>query len=228
MHAPSSPKPDDPVAPAESGGEHAPPADMPAAEAKKQRRTRRRFLPRRWSLRLPVLLILLLLVLAIVTQAVLWTNVPRDLVLGQLEKQLGLRVSAASLSTGWLGDTRLRDVAIALPLSDDALVTVPEMRVEHSSLFGMALTRGVTLKLVELRDAHVLVRQDAGGRWNVQEVADLLARAAGKQTAADQAKKTSRPELPAVRLYNATVEIVDRAGRRSVVRPVNVAGDPEG
>jgi hypothetical protein len=229
MHASSSPKPDDRIAPAESaGGEHTPPADMPAAESKpQQRRRRRRLLPRRWSLRLPVLLILLLLILAVLTQIVLWTNVPRDLVLGQLQKQLGLRVSAASLTTGWLGDTRLRDVAIALPLSDEALLRVPEMRVQHTSLVGLLLTRAVTLKLVELHDAHVLVRQDAGGRWNVQEVADLLARAAGKQTAAEQAKKTSRPELPSLRITNATVEIVDRSGRRTVVQPVNVAGDPQ-
>jgi hypothetical protein len=231
MHAPSSPEPDARTAPAATdGGEHAPSADAStAAETKPQprRRRRRRLLPRRWSLRLPVLLILLLLLLAVVTQFVLWTNVPRDLVLGQLEIQLGLRFSAASLSTGWLGDTRLRDVAIALPLSDEALVRVPEMRVQHTSLVGLLLTQAVTLKLVELHDAHVLVRQDAGGRWNVQEVAELIARAAGKQTAEEQAKKSSRPELPSLRITNATVEIVDRSGRRTVIQPVTVAGDPQ-
>src|SRR5690349_8224529 len=104
-------------------------------------RARRHFFPRRWSLRLLLITLLLLVVAVVATQFVLWSDVPRDLVLGQLQKQLGLRVSAASLTTGWLGNTQLHDVAIALPLSDDALAKVPEMRVKHTSLIGLLLTR---------------------------------------------------------------------------------------
>src|SRR5687767_13171784 len=94
---------------------------------------KRHLLPRGRFPRLLLAVLLLLLIAAVVTQIVLWTNVPRDLVLTQLQKQLGLRVEAASLSTGWLGDTHLRDVTIGLPLSDDALVTLPRMRVKHNS-----------------------------------------------------------------------------------------------
>src|SRR4051812_23307662 len=177
-------------------------------------RARRRLFPRRWSLRLFLIAALLIVIALVATQFVLWSNVPRDLVLGQLEKQLGLRVSAASLTTGWLGDTELRDVAIALPLSDDALAKVPEMRVKHTSLFGLLLTRSVALDLVELHNPRLLVRQDAAGRWNVQEVAELLARAAGKQTAEDQAKKSSRPTLPRVRIIDATIDVVGRGGKQ--------------
>src|SRR3954462_8887729 len=79
-------------------------------------RARRHFFPRRWSLRLLLLAALLIVIGVVATQLVLWSNVPRDLVLRQLQKQLGLRVSAASLTTGWLGNTQLHDVAIALPL----------------------------------------------------------------------------------------------------------------
>jgi hypothetical protein len=188
-----------------------------------------RVLPRSWALRGLILLALLLVVVAVVTQVVLSTNIPRDLVLSQLQRQLGLRVEAASLSTSWLGNTRLRDVTIALPLSDESLVRVPSMRVKHNSLLGLAWSRAVTIDLVELTAPHLVVRQDAAGRWNIQEVADLLARTGGKQPAAEQARtRSSRPKLPAVRVTDAVVEVIDRAGRRSEIRPVNVTGEPEG
>ncbi|CAA9394442.1 MAG: hypothetical protein AVDCRST_MAG64-1359, partial [uncultured Phycisphaerae bacterium] len=164
-----------------------------------------------------------------VTQVVLWTNIPRNLVLKQLEKQLGLRVAAASLSTGWLGNTHLRDVTIGLPLAEDSLVRVPAMRVKHTSLLGLLWTRAVTLQAIELDRPDILVRQDQSGRWNLQEVADLLGRTGGKETATDQAKtKTTRPTLPAVRVREATVVIVDRGGRTTTVKPLHVEGDPEG
>lgn len=172
-------------------------------------------------------LVVLILVVIAVTQIVLWTNVPRDLVLHQLEKQLGLRVTAASLSTGWMGNTELHDVIISLPLADESLLRVPEMRVKHTSLLGLAWSRAVKLELVELRHPQLVVQQDAAGRWNLRQVADLLARTGGKQPATEQAQHTSRPELPAVRISDAVVEVIDRAGRRSQIAPVNVNGDPQ-
>ena len=207
MHA-RQPEPDPPVTP-------------------RHTRRRRRILPRWWVWRALLALVGLVFLVALVTQIVLWTNVPRDLVLRQIQKQLGLRVQAASLSTGWLGDTELRDVTISLPLSDEALLRVPEMRVKHTSLLGLAWTRAVELDLVELRRPYLLVRQDAAGRWNLQEVADLLARTGGKQAATEQARRTTRPELPAVRISDAVVDVVDRGGRRSRISPVNVEGEPE-
>jgi hypothetical protein len=191
------------------------------------RRRRWRLFPRRWPGRFFFLLVLLLLLALIVTQIVLWTNVPRNLVLEQLEKQLGLRVEAKSLSTSWLGDTALRDVTISLPLETDSMLRVPRMRVEHNTLLGLAWTRAVKLDLVELHDVHLVVQQDPSGRWNLQRVLDLLARTGGKQPAAQQAQQShSRPTLPALRIVNATVDVIDRAGRTSSVAPVNVSGDP--
>lgn len=203
----------------------APPSARPGSETPPSPRRRHR--GRRWLLRGLVGLAFLLLLVAVVTQVVLWTNVPRNLVLSQLEKQLGLRVGAASLTTGWLGNTQLRDVTIALPLSDESLVNVPAMRVKHTSLLGLLWTRAVTLKAVELDRPRVLVRQDESGRWNLQEVADLLARTGGKQAAADQAKKTTRPTLPAVRVRDGTLVVIDRGGRTTTVEPLNVQGEPE-
>ena len=74
---------------------------------------------RRWARRILVALLILIALVAVVTQVVLWTDFPRKLVLGLVEKELGLRVEAASLSTGWLGHTTLRDVRLSLPLKAD-------------------------------------------------------------------------------------------------------------
>lgn len=206
----------------------APAADRspPARQSPAARRRRGRGWS--WLLRVAIGLVVLLLLIALVVQVVLWSDIPRNLVLKQLEKQLGLRVGAAALTTGWSGNTQLRDVSIALPLSDDALLTVPEMRVKHTSLLGLLWTRAVTLRAIELDRPTVLVRQDETGRWNLQEVADLLGRTGGKEAAADQSKRTTRPTLPSVRMRDGTVVVVDRGGKTTTVAPLHVEGDPEG
>jgi hypothetical protein len=196
------------------------------------KRNRRRVVPRSRTGRGLLLLLILLLLAAITTQVVLWTTVPRDLVLAQLQKQLGLRVEAASLTTGWLGDTHLRDVTISLPLAEESLLRVPRMRVKHNSLFGLLWTRAVTLDAIELDQPHLVVRQDPSGRWNLQQVAGLIARTGGKEAASGQQQpsasgRTSRPKLPSVRVTDATLEIVDRGGKSTTVAPVNVTGEPQ-
>src|SRR3982751_1796892 len=116
-------------------------SDAPTNPTRKPSRLRR-LIPRRWPGRIFLAVVLLLILALIVTQIILWTNVPRDLVLRQLERQLGLRISAASLSTSWLGNTDLRDVPISLPLANESFVTVPAMRVEHNTLFGLLWSGG--------------------------------------------------------------------------------------
>src|SRR5215218_1725176 len=73
----------------------------------------RRARGRRWVWR-TLLIVLALLVLAIIAiQVVLWTTLPRRLVLDAVQKSLGLRAEAASLSAGWFGNTTLRDVRLS-------------------------------------------------------------------------------------------------------------------
>src|SRR4051794_15051347 len=98
---------------------------------------------KRWALRLFLLLIVLLLAIVVTVQIVLSSTYPKTLVVGQVERALGLNVEAQSLHTGWFGHTVLRDVTISLPLADKAFLKVPELRVEHSSLPMNVLRRGV-------------------------------------------------------------------------------------
>lgn len=181
---------------------------------------------RRWFLRLFVTLLVLLLLLAVVIQLVLWSNLPRRLVLAQLQSQLGLRVDASSLTTGWLGNTNLREVTLALPMAEQSFLDMPRMRVKHTSIFGLLLRRPVSVDLIALENPTLYVRRDAQGRWNLAEVAELVARAGGKKPAAEAADQ-ARPKLPEVVIDRATVVVVDHGGRRTEIKPLNLHGRPD-
>ena len=131
---------------------------------------------RRWWLRGGVMFVLLLLIVIVVVQAVLWSNVPRDVVIKQVQQQLGLVMTADSLSSGWLGHTTLRNVTLSLPLADGAFTKVPELRLTHTSLPGMALRRDMTITAMEFRQPALVVRQNDAGVWNLAEVVELLHR----------------------------------------------------
>src|SRR4051812_20029760 len=98
---------------------------------------------KRWLLRLFLMFVLLLIAIVITVQIVLGTTYPKTLVIGQVERALGLNVQAKTFGTGWFGHTVLRDVTISLPLADQAFLKIPELRVEHSTLPMMALKRGI-------------------------------------------------------------------------------------
>src|SRR5439155_5350977 len=114
--------------------EHAPPA--PATDNGPRPADKRGHRGRRWFLRLFLTVLVLLILAAIAIQLVLWSNLPKRLVLAQLQSQLGLRVQARSLTTGWLGNTNLRDVTLALPMAEQSFLDMPKMRVKHTTLFG--------------------------------------------------------------------------------------------
>src|SRR6185437_3635231 len=114
----------------------------PPAEAPPRRRHR----VRKWLARIAAVVLGLLLLIAIVIQIVLWTGLPKQIVVGQVENGLGLRMAVGSLSTGWLGHTALGNVKIALPISDQSFFDVPEMKVKHTNLVGLILGWPVEIK----------------------------------------------------------------------------------
>src|SRR5438094_1112764 len=95
-----------------------------------QKRPRSRAL--KYLLRFVFALLVLLIVLIIAVQIVLHTDVPRRMIIAQLQRSLGLRVAAKSASVTWSGDTILHDVAITLPLAEQPLASVPSMKVVHT------------------------------------------------------------------------------------------------
>src|SRR4051812_10174366 len=115
-----------------------------AAAAKKVRKPRSRLA--RWTLRLFILAIALMVAIIVCLQVILWTDIPRKLVLSKLQAVLGLRVEAPRMSIGWWGNTTLEDVKISLPLAQQSFLDVPRMEVTHTSLPMIMLTQDVALK----------------------------------------------------------------------------------
>jgi hypothetical protein len=186
---------------------------------------------RRWTFRFVILLLVLALLGAVAVQVVLGTDVPRKMVLTQVERALGLRVTAAALETGWTGHTTLRDVTLSLPLAGESFLTVKSLRVRHTVLPAILAGREVRISAIEFDEPQLLVQQDAAGRWNVADVADLLRRAAGGEQAKQSAAAEQKPhaiQIPAIAIHDGTLRIIDNRSRTALVQPVSVRGEPDG
>lgn len=208
--------------PAASAASPPPPSPPPSDEAPPRRRHR----VRKWLARIAAVVLGLLLLIAIVIQIVLWTGLPKSIVVGQVENGLGLRMAVGSLSTGWLGHTALGDVKIALPISDQSFFDVPELKVKHTNLVALILGWPVEIKSVELKHPVLYVRQSRSGQWNLQQVMELLARAGGKKTG-EQTASTSAPALPYLKIEGMTIVVLDNKGHTVKVEPINVDGSPD-
>src|SRR3954471_23503140 len=188
---------------------------------------RRRSRAWRWSARLAIVVVVLLVVVAIARQMVLSTAVPKRVLIAQLQKQLGLRVEARSVGVSWLGHTVLRDVTMAMPLAEKSFLDMPELRVEHTAVPWVVLTRSVEIESIELDRPTLQVLQDASGRWNVLEAVQLIARTGGAKQA-DQQKTKSAIVIPAVTVNGGTIQITDNHQRSATITPLVVRGRPDG
>src|SRR5690349_13936924 len=95
-------------------------------------------------------LLILIAIAAIAITVALRTDYPRQLVIAQLQKQIGLRVEASEFHTGWGGHAVLRDVKLSLPLAEQSFLEVPEMRVEHTPVAWLILMRHAEVNFVSL------------------------------------------------------------------------------
>lgn len=204
-----------------------------ASREEQSERSARRHPVWRWVGRIGLVVLALLVLVVVTIQVVLWTNLPKSIVIGQLEKQLGLRASASSVSAGWFGNTTLRDVKLSLPLARQSTFDAPVLRVKHTWLPALLFGTALDIQRIELDNPTLHVWQDSAGRWNVTEVAELLARTGGKkegQESAQQAQQASGaapPKLPALAINNATIHVVDNANRELKIEHAQVNGVPE-
>jgi hypothetical protein len=182
-------------------------------------------------LRLFVLLVVLLLVIGGLLAGVQWalqnTDYARNIALPIVERQLGLRLSAKSLRVSLLGHTELTDVDVGLPLDPKNFLHVDALRVKHANLLQIIIDRAVTLDDVEIDRPRVDVIQDANGQWNLLQVADILGRLGGSNSAQPTTTSGGVPKLPAVHLVDGTLNIDDGRGHHADVGPLNVVGQPK-
>src|SRR5207244_9586800 len=108
--------------------------DVPVKSTQPPGEKRRRSRFWRWVMRLLVAAVTLLIVMVVAVQIVLGTDIPRKMIIVQLQRSLGLRVAAEGASVSWMGGTTLRSVKLSLPLADQAIIDVPEMSVRHTIL----------------------------------------------------------------------------------------------
>lgn len=169
-------------------------------------------------------LAVLLVLAVIVTELVLRSAYPRRLVLGQLEKQTGLRVTADRFRTGWWGRSEFEGVEFSLPLSDEPLLAAPRLEASHAALLSILLWRDVDLRSVRLEEPTIVLREDATGRWNLQEALELIARRQAKPPGT----RGGGPSLPEVTVERGTLRVAPQADGETVLRDVAFAGEPIG
>ena len=176
--------------------------------------------PRRSPLRqffrfLGVLLVIgVLLLVAVlgVVQIVLWSDLPRQIVVEQVQGQLGLDVQIQELHVGWLGETRLEGLTVTLPLKNQPVLEVPSVAVEHNALPMLVATQALRLDSLVIDGPTLHLRQDPQGDWNLVELLDQLNTRLNPGTdAGDTGGGGGVPDLPAIRITGATVT-VERPG----------------
>src|SRR5205814_9116371 len=106
---------------------------------------------RRWVLRVIVAAFTLLLVLVVTVQIVLSTDIPRRILVAQLQRAMGLRVQAQSMSVSWTGATKLKGVALSLPLAEQAMLEMPELDVRHTMVPLILIGRPVQITSATVR-----------------------------------------------------------------------------
>ncbi|HEV8604124.1 MAG TPA: hypothetical protein VGQ99_02085 [Tepidisphaeraceae bacterium] len=179
-------------------------------------------------MRLLMIAIILIAIIGVAVQLILTTDLPRNLVVSGLESQLGLRVTASSMETGWMGGSTLDDVTLALPLAEESFLQVPRLKIRHSTLFSLLLRQPLHIDEMYFDRPHMIVRQSALGRWNVEEAMALITRAAGGKSADNEQKSKGQPvQLPRVSLSDGTLELIDNENRKVTLKPLEIHGTPQ-
>lgn len=194
----------------------------PSSQPEPTRAPRRR--KRRWLLRIAVSLVVLLLLIIVGIQAILWSDLPRNLILPALQKTLGVKVEADSVRAGWWGDTVVENVRMTIPLEDQPFVKTGRIDVKHSSLLAMVFF-GVEIKSVDIATPELHLRQSPAGRWNIADFASGFgggnADAGGSPSGA-----SARTKLPAIALRDAMVHVHPHQQASRQIGPVHLTGRP--
>lgn len=188
--------------------------------------TRRKSRWKRWTLRLLICLVILLAIIVVGGQIIFTTDLPRDLVIHAVEKSLGLRVSAESLSTGWFGNSTLHNVTFSLPLSDKNFISIPELRLRHTPLPVLLATGSFDIKDISLDHPTLTVHQQPGGEWNLLEVLQLVSRAFGGNPQKPHTNEI--PVLPNLHVADGTLTLQDDKNRSTTIEHLSIDGTSQG
>jgi hypothetical protein len=169
-----------------------------------------------------VLLLSVLVIGAVAAvQAVLWSDLPRTVLIRELQAETGLRIDAASSRTRWSGRTELLDVSVALPLEDEPFLRLPVLVVQHTGLAAIPFG-AIEVHEAELENPWLRLDQDDLGRWNAMRALEIVqARQAERPTSG------ARSPLPRLVVRGGLVDLPDAEGGRTEL-PLSFEGRPEG
>lgn len=149
-----------------------------------------------------VLLVLALLLVAGVQAFLWWSDLPRRLVVAELEDLTGLSVELDALTVGWSGRTQLRGLRVAPPLHGEPVLEAEHVRVRHTMLPLLVLTGSLTLHELAVDEPTLHARRDEAGQWDVARVIDAVR---GAQRRRAEPPEPGPIELPAIDVRGATL-----------------------
>jgi hypothetical protein len=190
---------------------------------KKHRTTTRRDASqrvRRWIRRIILCSVVLVLFAVVLIQVLLWTDLPRQYIVRAAGSKLGIKVSAASLSTSWTGSTTIKDLTLTLPIEQDAFFAASEIHLSHTALPMILLKRSTTFKSIDINAPTLVVRQSKAGRWNIQDIVATFAESNG-----DNNTKPNRINLLRLEITNGKIKIVDPNDETHEIGPMNFHGE---
>jgi len=159
----------------------------------------------------------------VLVQVLLWTGLPRQYIVRAASSKLGIKVSAASLSTSWTGSTTIKDLTLALPIEQEAFFVASEIHLSHSALPVMLLTRSMILESIDINAPTLTVQQNKAGHWNIQDIVSTFAR-----SSRDSGAKQGLTKLPRIEIKNAKIVIMDSNDSSHEIGPLDFHGEHQG
>lgn len=130
-----------------------------------------------------------------IAQIILWSDLPRTILLTQLQNRAGLRIELGDVRVSWAGRTTIQSLSAALPLDQDPFLTTQEIRIQHASLLSILLNRSITIQVAEVDAPRIFAIEDQSGTWNLDTVASTLSASLGTSTPSSTAHTLTLPRL---------------------------------
>ena len=181
---------------------------------------------RRWFWRVVVLALALVVLAVVAVQIILWTDLPRQIVVSQIREATGLDVQIDEMTTGWSGQSLIKGMRLRLPNHAEPFLTIDTARIDHSGLLAIAFTQGVALDTLEADGLNLVVQQNQLDEWNIEQAA-LLA-TGSSSSAADSGSADPLAALRKLRLTHLNVKVIAADGRSTQVEGIHLWADSVG
>jgi hypothetical protein len=176
----------------------------------------RRHRRRRWSRKLLFGGLILFVVVIVAVQIVLWSPLPKEIAEAEVQKELGAAATIESVSVGWFGTTRAKNVTLTLPMGQSPMVTVRELVIRHDFLPLMAFTQKV--RSITANGVVLQLHQDREGKWNAQQLVE------NRPDDDDPDPQGSVLDLPDLAANDVTLKVHLHDGRSTELQDVRING----